>query len=141
MTEQDVQKGRLTVAESIYHQLPGKQPVALGEPFSKRLSSAHRPYQYAIILTEEWKQVDGGWLIDCSLLHVANDEGKLMQRVPTIAEQEEINSRIIQVSIESSKPWLVAPGETFRGCPSSLADVKVRCGKGTARCTITVIPS
>ena len=139
---------RITVVETIYHRPYMDETLAVDSRFSRIISSGEQPYQRQnhkpnTTATEEWKQLDCGWLKDnVGMLVITNDEGKFFEVYPTEEEKEEIKLRILEIAYEKNPlaVWYVPPTESFRGCPSDPELLWIRCQHGTAKYTLTVLP-
>lgn len=133
-------RARLTVVEMVYYQAPGEQPESYTCNFCRELLSEEQPYQRKKLATEEWKPLDFGWVDVAGQLVITNDEGKNRQVTPSPEELAVLAEKVIQVSTFATDfYWKVPPGESMRAYPSD-HKLFIRCTKGTARYTITVIP-
>jgi hypothetical protein len=119
---------RLVVIERVYHQRPGQQPITTQSRFSRTLESSEQQYVREVTVTEEWTPIDTGWIKSAGMLHLSNDERDA--------------AKVVQVTVQGSNipAWLVIPGESLRGMPADAGRLMVRCQRGTARCTLTLIP-
>lgn len=136
-------KGRLTVVEKVYHQNPGKGPTETVGSFSRDLETKQQIYVRYLDATEEWQPLDTGWLWkDVGHLIVQNDEGQSPRVKPTEEELEELAKRVIELSYDpdGEGSWLVPPGESMRGTPSSAFKLFFRCRSGTTEFTLTLVP-
>lgn len=140
-------KDRVTVVEMVYHQMisTGSQPIAADVKFSRELETSEQPYERnspTTVVTEEWTQVDTGWLETCSQLLILNEEGKHLQTNPSEEQKQETKEKIIEVTLAGDiAHCLIYPGESLRVTPVDLKSVFLRCRKGSARYTIWVFPS
>jgi hypothetical protein len=131
---------QLVVVETIYHAATGCEPTAAESRFARKLETDEQPYTRRITVTQEWQQVDTGWITEAGMLRLANKEGEGLQVQPTAEERAAMASKIVELSVDGSAPWLIFPGESFRGMPSELESLRVRCRSGEARCLITIFP-
>lgn len=139
---------RLTVNESVYHQLYGEQPSQIENHFSRFVESDEEPYSRRRKATEEWQPLDIGWVkeIGVGMLVISSLAGKALQRNPTKEEKEETAKQILEVSYTAATPtsvalcWLIPPGESMRGMPSHGNELWIRSRHGTVRYTVFVIP-
>lgn len=141
-------KSRVVVVEQVYHQQPHGQPVVVESKYTRRLDSDEQPFgPRRIRVGEEWTKPDTGWVADGGLLCLSNEEGKGLAVQPSPSERNDINSRIVEVCLVDPETgnmggvWLVPPGESLRASAASFMGLRIRCRKGSARITFTVIPS
>ena len=131
---------RITVVETISYasQEPGQVP-AVSSKYTRLVQHTERPYQRTYKVTEESKPLDLGWAAEwekISLLHVANEEGRFLQFIPTPKEVKATRQKIVQVG-----EWLVHPGESLRATPADIRSLTIRSLSGPARVTITIYPA
>jgi hypothetical protein len=134
-------KSRLGVVEHVYHQSSNDQPMQVEGRFSRPLLSNEQPFRRKLTATQERKRLETAWIDDAGMLCLANEEGKCEQVVPT-PEQRALNAaKVVELSYgDSDDKWLILPGETFRGQPSNVKNLFVRCQCGTAECWVTIFP-
>lgn len=133
-------KDRLTVIDSVYHQAPGKDPDQYETKFSRPLESEEQVYDRDLIATEEWTQLDKGWIESCSQLLIMNTEGKTVQTILSQEENSELAEKILEIRQGTEVTWLVPPKESVRGIPANLDTIFIRCRKGTANYTVVLFP-
>jgi len=134
-------KARLVVVETVYCQSPGEQPVAVESRFGRALNSQEQPYRRVIKVGESWQPLDHGWVEEASMLVISNEEGKYLQVVPTEEQRKELETKVVELAFPGqSGCWLIPPGDSFRGCPSGLGSLLVRCRKGMSKCVVHVFP-
>jgi hypothetical protein len=134
----------VTVVETVYHQPAGLSPVTvLGDSsrFHRELKSNEQHYERHRVATEEWKQLDTGWVDSVGMLLVKNEEGQFPV-VPTEEYKAEVMSRVLQLSFDAGKVVhiLVLPGETIRFTPKDAKMIYVNCAHETARYTVAALP-
>lgn len=119
---------RMTVVETICHQLAGQNPVSYGRPFTRKLKSEEAPYSRPMKIGEEWKLLDCGWVPDVGMMLLTNEEKGV--------------GMIIEVSqtIDFSNPFLVFPQESLRGTPNDARRIWIRSRRGICKYTLTLIP-
>lgn len=146
---QPISKDRITVVETISHQRIGAG-AKLGHPTESKywrlLDHSDQPYQRQIKVSEEWTYLDLGWAKDwpgIGLIHVSNDEGRFYTVQPSAEEIAEADNKVLVLSLvrDDTDAWLILPGESMRGLPSSAKQLSIRCQSGTARATVTVYPA
>jgi len=134
-------KDRLVVVETIYYQPVEANPITLlGDTsrYSRELLSSEQPYERHKVAKENWEKLDKGWINNCGLFILRNDEGKFSYN-PTPVQILEASGRIIEISFNDSTPSiLVPPGETCRFYPFD-DKIWIRSQKITARYTLCLI--
>lgn len=135
-------KARLTVVDTVYYQSPEMQATSAESRFSRPLDTLdEQPYIRRMKVTEEWAPLDCGWLNECSMLMLVNEEGKGLEKIPTEEEKTEISKRVIEVRFGSETvEWLILPGESLRGYPINPKLMFIRCRNGCAKLTINLFP-
>lgn len=141
---------RVTVVDMLYHVPADAQPRAFESRYSRPLATQQEPYQRARLeATPEWTLVNTGWLASCSGLLLRNEAGMFRQLKPTDEERAATAQHVIQVAlcptnnlrdINDRAVWLVHPGESMRGCPSTLGALAVRCLAGPCRYALFIVP-
>lgn len=137
-------EARIVVVESVYHQRFGEDPEEVQSRFSRALESNEQLYKRQLKATEEWQPLDCGWLRgNVGMLVIANTEGQFLTPNPTDEEREALSKRVIEVAYGAGIKfsWLIPPGESMRGCPSSAGSLHVRCHSETATFTLYLFPS
>ena len=146
-------KPRLVIQETVYHQSPSGQAVAVGRPISRDLNTSDHPYSRTVTVKESPSRVDMGWCLDLSAdpprtpsqLVVQNDEGQEQrQTIPTQEELAASAGRIVEVRVgtghDSAAVCLVRPGMSSRFEPVPGVDYYVRCLSGEVTVTVTAFP-
>lgn len=132
---------RITVLDTLYYQCPGTQPFNVGGSTSKFLKSSEQPYYRRIEVGTELTKVDAGWLKECGMLFIKNEGLDQPTTIPTPQESEERAARVLEIYNGSgSKPWLLDPNDSFKGRPSNLDDLYIRCQFGTTRVLLYILP-
>lgn len=136
-------KPRLTVVETVYHQIPGESPSEFSCKFSQEIESDEQPYQRKKKIGEKWEPLDLNWLKDdCGMVCICN-EAKVNQRGQTEEEKEAISKQIIQIGfrVNPDYPDLeVFPGESVRFRPYAPHFVCLRCQSGKVRYSLFIVP-
>ncbi len=143
-------KDRISVVEMVYHRPFGDQATVIESRFSRDLQGHEQPYTRNLKATEEWQQLDCGWLPNAGMLVIHNTEGKFLQVNPTDEERKESASKILEVCFDwpdrtgwkkdPTHCWLVLPGESMRGCPSQPRELYIHSQSGVAKYTIHLLP-
>jgi hypothetical protein len=116
-------RSRVVVSESLFHQVPRKEPTAAAESYSRWLDSDDSPYvRPSIRATEEWAVLDVGWVQKVGMLHVKN-----------------AGPGTLRLASGDEPGWVVFPGETIRGVPGG--PLRVRSEGGDSMYSVTVIPA
>jgi hypothetical protein len=144
LASQDSLKSRLSVVEMVYHQPFGGPPTTAlsdGIRFTRELESNEQPYERHKVAKEEWQQLDCGWIEQCGMLLIKNDEGQFFVN-PTKEDRTTVSEKVIDVTYDALNPhYYILPGESMRVCPVNAGDLRIRCRKGTAKYTIYMVPS
>lgn len=142
-------KGRVTVVHRVMCQQVGENPFPIETGFARWLETDEQPVGRTCKVGEEWTPLYHGWLESAGILIVVNEEGRRLAVVPTAEEAKEIDEKIVEVGISSPymgkefiQPFTTIPprGEDMRINPIDLTRLRLRCRKGTARVTISLIP-
>lgn len=135
-------KNRLTVVEKVYHQVMGEGATDMVDNrFYRELKTEEQVYQRKLKATEEWQKLDCGWITECGMLAIKNEEGLFHNTLPTPEERAEVATHVLELGIGAQEAsWQVLPQESMRGCPMSLQSIYVRCRHGTAKFTLTLFP-
>lgn len=129
----------ISVVEAVYHQKLRQQPTSLESTFSRDLVSDGDPYQVTMVVTEEWQDVDVGWVERCGMMVLKNLEGLGLQVIPTEAEVAAIESRVVDIAFGDDRAAAhVPPRATSHLWPD--VTVRVRCRSGTARLLVFASP-
>lgn len=141
--------GRIVVVESIYHQLPGEQPVGTERRFARTLATDDQPAERRVTVTGTWALIPFGWLAPgaVSFLTVYNREGQDLAVVPSAAAAAETRKRVIHIAFAGDDtaaaliPALeIPPGEAARIPLHPAARPYARCPAGAARADVAVYP-
>lgn len=108
-------KAHVVVVENIVHQGPHQEPLPIESRYLRWLETTEQPYIRRLSITEQWVQLDCGWLTEASVLVIHNDEGKLAH-VPSPEEAQTLRSRVIELAVEEEVkiPDLLPTGEDSR---------------------------
>lgn len=154
--------GRVTVIDTIYHQLPGEQPVSIDSRFGYAVTSDERPYVRKFRLGEEWIPVDVGWVEKISMLVISNEGVGFRTKQPSSEDLHDEASKVVEVAVlvqlpeqknrtmhDPPKPPPLLPipiceipiGESMRMRPVDVGIFIIRCRQGTTRFVLNVIPA
>jgi len=119
---------RITVVEMVYFQSPGENPLGVESRYSRKLTTDEQPCERRLKATENWQELDRGWVDQASLIVISN--------------QETIAGKILEVAYRDAyqDTWLVLPGESMRASPSDASRLIVRSQSGTTRFTANLFP-
>jgi hypothetical protein len=157
MTEAD---SYITVVEYVYYQQRGElDPVAVEVLYNRRTQTSEQAYVRQLSVGDQWTPIDQGWLKETGVgLLVLQNEGIKFSTQPTQLQQEEADSKVVEVAIlpkqdigarrtMHSSPELgpqvftqVRPVEALRLVPVDLESLRIRCRSGSVRCLLTLIP-
>lgn len=138
-----VGKALLTVVQTYYHQQEGMQPTQVETRYTRELGTDEQPYVRHGKVGSEWTRLDSGWLTECSLLVIKNNEGRFTDRIPTQEQRQEVMSRVIELAFGKANPTcslLVHPNEAHPMHVTSLKDIWLRCSKGEAKLSVIIFP-
>ena len=116
-------KARIVVVETVYHQVNGKQPVQVGEPWAADLESDEQPYVRYLDVGQEWVPLDRGWIASASILIIANQ-----------------GPALLEIGIHKETLIVVPAKQTARFKPAVLGELMVRCADGTTRVVVNLFP-
>lgn len=144
---QPVEKPRLVVVKTLYHQQPGEDPTAIETRYVRALEDSEQVYKRTFLVGDEWVRLPSDWLASASCVSVENKEGRFTQVKPSAQEVEEAASRIVDVGVlveDKSHWWLpiivVRPTQSQDWEPVDLKGLYLRCRKGKARVLVTIFP-
>lgn len=130
---------RLTIVEMCTYQILGEAAQSNSIRSVHMLDTDEQLWSRRSRVGTDWEPVDVGWVKSISLISIVNEEGKRLDVNPSEEEQEAIAARIIELRIGQGPAWLIYPGQSFRGQPSSL-DLSIRSRSETAKYTIIIYP-
>lgn len=144
------QRDRLTVIETIYYQPFGEEASASDNRYSCELKTSGQQLYgpRKLKATQEWQQLDVGWLKDglAGMFSIKNIEGLVREKLPSADELKEVATRIIEITYdpeddrENPLCWEIPPGQSFQGKPSHIDKLYIRTQFGTAKYLLTVFP-
>ena len=126
-------RNRLTVRETVYHQISGQNPISFESGFTLYLDNPEQPWLRSPKepATSEWKALNCGWVEDCKMLVIRNDSPDYR----------------LQFTYDPKGPCFWVPpldenGQraTTRIYPSDADKLMIRCPSGEARYTVFMIP-
>lgn len=143
--------GRFGLNQTLYYQSAGGEQKAYSSIYSGRCELEEKPYERNLRVTEEWQQLDVGWFKDYpdkqpEEMLLINEEGSLLQRIPTEEEKASIASRVVEVGAVAGETGIilpvakVKPGRSLRYSPQEVRRVWLRCRSGVARVSLVLIP-
>ena len=124
---------RVTVVDTINHQLTNGKPKCVVSRFSMSCASDEEAYSRRMKVGEAWMPLDFGY-IDAASMVVLENEADIHVVNLTEAEKAEAAKRIVEVS----GGWEIHPGQSMRGTASR--DVQVRSKSGIVNLRIYVFP-
>ena len=131
----------LTVVEQVYYRARDENPTHIETRYSRVLSTDEQIYVRRLNVGEEWYDIGTGWIERCAMIVIQNEEGKGLQQIPTVEQQKEIDSRVVELGYGEIALFKILPKESFRGTPSlDFKKLMVMCINGTARIRIHLIP-
>lgn len=143
-------KDRITSSGITYHQQEGREASEFPISFERVLKHSDQPYtRINLHATTEWEKLipDSCWVHNVGMIIVRNTEGTDFQANPTSEEIEDISKRVLEIGTPEyynitgrTLAWLILPGESFQGSPSSKELLWIRCAHKTASYTLVVFP-
>jgi len=132
---------RITMNIAIYHQQPGEEAVGMAGTHSYAVpADDEEPYRRKIKLTEEWEQVDFGWLEGRVGLLVIHNKREITQTTPTEETPAEAN-QCVELRLRGSKADILVPlGFILPICMVDPGKLAARVKSGTKKIEILVIP-
>ncbi len=148
MIEQATKPGRIVVVETVYHQQQDAAPVSVVSRYSADLETDEQPYTRVFKLEAggAWKKLETGWLSSSRCVSIAVQAIK-RQAKPSKDQLALDEKKMLEISVAEREggsrgaDLLVAPSESTRFRPASLASVYLRCQEGPIRVSVTVFPS
>jgi len=145
-TVSSLPRGRLTVTQSVYCQIPGMAPFQLSKGFSRWISESQQVYSRTITVGEDWVQLPNGWGTG-EVGHLVIENGQDgYERQPTREDRAASEAKVVEVGygaesgIAARVLFLVPPGESMRVTPVNVTDLWVRCRRGSTQVTIVMVP-
>lgn len=133
-TQVNPNKPHLVVAEWVYHARPGGDTHVVESRYERQLGSGEQFFERELVVGEEWAAITHCWLESAGMLTVGTGEGA--------ADVVEVAFAGVDGEVPADQPrWLIHPGESFRGVPSSLTSLRLRCRRGEAIVTVGVVPA
>lgn len=131
-------KSRLVVVENIYYARGKGDDFQLSPSYNKFLQSDEQAYgPREVRATTEWTRVES-WIKQASVVSIINTESR------DGLTEEGIEQKTLEVSCSSDPNpddiWILSPGDSMRGRPKNLSNLKVRSRVGTVELTISIIP-
>lgn len=131
----------ITVQTLMAHSPLQGEPTVVECVWSEQSDSDELPYvRPALNVGETPVALEAGWVENPGMFCVENLEGRFLLTNPTLAQQAEISSKVVNVIIGDGAIILVRPGRTLPFEPSDFKQVRLRCQKGIAKVKITVFP-
>lgn len=153
---------RVTVAGSVYHQIPGETPLQADIRYARWLDSDQDPYSRTRMpVGEQWQPIESGWIEKPGMIIVTNRRDQ-PGMTPTATEREAAEARVIEVGIvvdlnrsaaqrtmhDPRVPVVVVPlfvirlGESqqWTPAPGSMPAYRLRCVAGEAKASVVVLP-
>jgi len=133
---------RISANVSLYHSLPNENPTRTQGLFSCYLKSEEEPYRRRLKITDEWHQLDLGWVgQDCSYIIVENVLPKpIRTQAPEPSEEIPDGMVYLGFGLDHSIVFRLPPGHMQYFWPEKPVEPWIRCESGETRIEITVIP-
>lgn len=112
---------RITVVETVYHQVGNDKPMSVESRFSRAIESDEQVYERrhknSQVATAERKRLDYGWVDSPGMVVIRNDES------------DSESARVLQVSFPGidKGSFDIPPGESLRCSPSHSIMVRAAC--------------
>jgi hypothetical protein len=146
-----VQQSRLTVVETVHHQPAKGQAISCESRYSRQLKDGDEtPFIRTQTVDDTWKKVETGWIKDCGMLVLSNEEGKDRQTYPSEDEKRDQAEKVIEVAVVNTVegflnvyPFgLILPGESLRVHPANieLVYVRLRAAGQKVKCVVSAFP-
>jgi len=139
-------KNRLTVVERVYYQSDLDEPTERESCYERCNTSEEQPYSRSVRVSQV-TQIDAGWLgggKPCGMVSFSNEEGKRLQKIPTPAEERQLQKRVLRVftSKNSLNPLLVPPGTSIRFYIQDVEEIFLQSADPdqTVLCRYTIYP-
>lgn len=131
---------RLVVVGQIAFTRQQGKPVYVEERFGRSCSDG-QPYVREVVAGPEWQALDCGWVKGASLIVVEHPAPR-WTRQPGAEEKAAALAKVVEIaSSPDAGGWLVRTGETFRGSPSDVTRLFLRCSQGLAQINVYLFPA
>lgn len=138
--------GRVTVVETVHHQLPDAEPATVETRFQRWLESDEQLYRRTLRVGAEWTPIDTGWVESPAVLLLRNDR-EMFAVQPTEEEKTMAAGKVLEIGVrldgaDAVVPlFAVHPGHSFRAEPLAVKSLRVRCRVGSTKCTVAAVPN
>lgn len=133
---------KITIIEIVYYRRYAQQPTCVEARYTlPRDSENQQPYvRTNVEASEEWKELDTGWVDEVGMIFVRNDTGKALQVIPSDEEKQALTAQIIELSFDRSSEHaiLVPPKAGQKIIPSG--PLFIRSQSGTPSYLLQVMP-
>ncbi len=151
-TSKTAPPSRVCVNEQVYHQEAGQDPTIAESQFERHLKTNEQAYYRKLdVKDDEWIPLPVGWIKDCSILYLRNEEGKNLTVIPTAEQKQDTAARVIQIALYDRNTKRVHEpfaeihpyGESARFTPvkEQLEYYRIRCKAGTATMILHLMPN
>lgn len=138
---------RLTLILTAHHSRNGSQPTTTDVRYGKTLTEDEDTYRRDIKVSEDWTNLDMGWIGNPSFLILQNLAGEGLATIPTPEKRRDIDSKIIEVGINTdyeNSPVIsmisILPREIAAFTPSNSNNIYVRCINGETKLRVNTFP-
>jgi len=138
---------KITVTETIYHQVVGEGPTSYPTTFFRVLNfTAEQVWTREQKVGKDWTMIDLGWLKDkpVSLMVIRNEEGFKNVTLPTEDMKPNSTTPILELGVGNTEAQPVRmsiyPGESQRITPQPGFNWFVRCSNGPAKFHVIAFP-
>lgn len=133
-------KPSLVVVEVCCYQAAGQSPISPDSRFLVPVESEEYPCVRPYRVGQEPRKLDYLWFGDASMVVIKNSPPP-SDTVPSEEEARRLARRVVEVRFEGDQGcYLIPPGQSFRGCPSDVKNLTLRCREGETSCTVYVFP-
>lgn len=140
------QQARGAVTGVLYHLVPGQPPLSVPMRVNRALRTDEQAWSRRFHVGDQWQRLETGWVERCSLLRIANEEGKGAPRALADEHRELLDAAAVEVGVSvgpGSDPVavdVIPPGAEVLRMPPSLGCVWLRCRRGRAAVSVIALP-
>jgi hypothetical protein len=141
-----IMRGRITINDMVYHQVPHEQPKLVQTKFTRVLNTGEQVYVRDTEATTRWVHVDIGWVKEIGQIIIRNREDRILYTVPTKEQLAALDKLTLEIGVKPEKadepiPFaMIRPGESCRFEPVNDQTLWIRSREEKVKVQINAIP-